>query len=61
MRQALIISLTVLVTATFTILSMNVIHGPADNNAAAHATASMDIMQMMKNARNLPDERFDAY
>ena len=61
MRQALIISMTVLVTATFTILSMNAIHRPADSNAAAHAAAPMDVMQMMKNARNLPDEQFDAY
>ena len=59
MRQALIISLTVLVTATFTILSMNAIHGPANNNAAA-GQAAMDIMQMMKNARGLPEERYDA-
>ena len=42
MRQALIISLTVIVTATLTVLSVNVIHGPAGNNTAANAPASMD-------------------
>jgi hypothetical protein len=61
MRQGLIISLTAIVTATLTILSMNVINGPMDNKTAGYAPASMDIMQMMKGARNLPDEAFDAY
>ena len=61
MRQALIISLTALATATLTILSMNAVYGPANSNSVAHVTASIDIMQMTKNARNLPDERFDAY
>jgi hypothetical protein len=61
MRHAMIISLTALATATLTILSMNAVYAPANNNSVAHTTASMDILQMTKNARNLPDERFDAY
>ena len=61
MRQGLIISLTALVTATLTILSMNVINGPVGNKTAGYAPASMEVMQMMKAARNLPNEAFDAY
>ena len=61
MRQGLIISLTVIVTATLTILSMNVINGPAVSNNAGHAQASMDIMEMMKSTRNLPSEAFEAH
>jgi hypothetical protein len=61
MRQGLIISLTAIVTATLTVLSMNAINGPAGNKAAGYAPASMDVMQMMKGARNLPDEAFDAH
>ena len=41
MRQALIISLTALATATLTILSMNAVYGPANSNSVAHATASI--------------------
>jgi hypothetical protein len=61
MRQGLIISLTAIITAALTILSMNVIHGPAGNNNAGYAPASIEIMEMMKGARNLPSEAFDAY
>jgi hypothetical protein len=61
MRQGLIISLTAIVTATLTVLSMNVINGSVGNKTASYAPASMDVMQMMKGARNLPDEAFDAY
>jgi hypothetical protein len=61
MRQGLIISLTAIVTAALTVLSMNVINGPAGNNSARYEPVSMDVMEMMKSARNLPNEAFDAY
>jgi hypothetical protein len=61
MRQGLIISLTAIVTAALTILSMHAINGPAGNNSARYQPASMDVMEMMKSARNLPNEAFDAY
>ena len=60
MRQGLIISLTAIVTAALTVLSMNVINGPATGHKPPYAPASMDIMEMMKSARNLPIEAFDA-
>ena len=61
MRQGLIISFTAIVTAALTILSMNAIHGPAGDKNASHAPASMNIMEITKGARNLPNEAFDAY
>lgn len=61
MRQGLIISLTAIVTAALTILSMHAINGPAGNNSARYEPASMEVMEMMKSARNLPNEAFDAY
>lgn len=61
MRQTLTIAFTVFVTATLTIVFMNAIHGPTGNASANLATASTSIMDMMKNARNLHEEKFDAY
>jgi hypothetical protein len=60
MRQALIIGVTVFLTATLTAITMNVIHGSADGQVTRYAPASMDIMDMMKNAKNLPSEKYDA-
>jgi len=61
MRQTLTIAVTVLVTATLTIVFMNAIHGPTTHATASFAPASPSIMDMMGNARNLPDEKFDAH
>jgi hypothetical protein len=61
MRQGLIISLTAIVTAALTILSMHAMNGPAGNNSARYEPVSMDVMEMMRSARNLPNEAFDAY
>jgi hypothetical protein len=40
---------------------MNAIHGPTSNATTSFAPASTSIMDMMRNARNLPDETFDAH
>ena len=61
MRQTLTIAFTAVVTATLTIVFMNAIHGPTSHAIASFAPASTSIMDMMSNARNLPDEKFDAH
>ena len=61
MRQTMTIAFTAVVTATLTIVFMNAIHGPTSHATASFGPASTSIMDMMRNARNLPDETFDAH
>ena len=63
MRQISIIAATALVTATVTILSMNAISSTTSKrigNVEA-AAPSVDVMQMMKDAKELPNQNYDAH
>ena len=63
MRQISIIVATAVVTATVTILSMNAISSTTFKRMgnATHALGSVDVMQMMKDAKELPNQNYDAY
>jgi hypothetical protein len=61
MRQVWIIGLTMLVTASVTAITMSAFHGSAGNRMPGYAPATVDVMGMMKGARNLPNENFDAH
>jgi hypothetical protein len=63
MRQISIVVATALVTATITILSMNAISSTMSKRTgnAAHAPPSVDVMQLMKDAKDLPNQYYDAY
>jgi hypothetical protein len=63
MRQISIIVATALVTAIVTVLSMNAISSARTTRIgdAAHAQVSVDVMQLMKDAKELPNQNYDAY
>ena len=63
MRQIFIILATALITAIVTILSMNAISSSTLKRVgnATHAPASVDVMQMMKDEKGLPNQSYDAY
>ena len=63
MRQISIIVATALVAATVTILSMNAINSTTSkrNGNVTHAPGSVDVMQMMKDAKELPNQNYDAH
>ena len=62
MRLTLIAAVSSVVVAVVAIWGPTVIIAPHPKDAnAAPASASIDAMQMMKDARNLPVERFDAH
>jgi len=63
MRQISIIVATALVTATVTILSMNAISSTTSKRPGnvTHALGSVEVMQMMKDAKELPNQNYDAY
>jgi UDP-N-acetylglucosamine enolpyruvyl transferase len=63
MRDISVIFATALVTATITILSMNAISSTTSKRMsnATRAPASVDVMQMMKDAKELPNQNYDAY
>lgn len=62
MRQTVIVVTTALVIAIAAIWGTTVItaSSPRTTNAAP-ASASIDVMQMMKDAKNLPHQQFDAH
>jgi hypothetical protein len=60
MRQGSIILATALVTATVTIFAMNAI-GSAPVGVSAKAAATVDVMKMMREAKDLPIESYQAH
>jgi hypothetical protein len=57
-----IVSALALVTAIVAIWGATVIFAhTAKNPNAALASSSIDVMQMMKDAKNLPEEKFDTH
>ena len=62
MRQTFIVAATALVVAMVGIWSATAILGNAQRQASAvPASTPVDVMQMMQNAKNLPDQQFDAH
>ena len=62
MRQIQITVAAALVMAVVAILGVTVINAKFSRHAnVAPASSSVDVMQMMKNANDLPQERYDAY
>jgi hypothetical protein len=63
MRQVIIIFATALVTAAVSIVSMNAIGSTTFKSIgiATHAPGSVDVVQMMKDAKDLPNQNYDAY
>jgi hypothetical protein len=60
MRQAIIISTTALFSALVALWVPTVIANPQKPNVAS-AAGLVGVMQMMKDARDLPDQRYDAF
>ena len=63
MRQTVIVSATTaLVTAIVAIWGTTVIIANNEKHSeAATASTSIDVMKMMRDARGLPEEKFDAH
>ena len=62
MRQNHIIISTALITIIVAILGVTVINATSLKHASvAPASSSIDLMRMMKNAKDLPEERYDAH
>lgn len=63
MRRAIIVAITAaLVTAIVASWGTTVITGHSPKNSgAAMASKPIDVMQMMKDAKDLPEEKYDAY
>ena len=58
MRQTALV-FTVALVATIVVLWGVTAHSP-QKAIAPHTSASIDVMQMMMNAKDLPDQRYDA-
>jgi hypothetical protein len=62
MRQTAIVGTAVVLTAIVTIWGSNVISGSvAKQSIAAPASPSINVMQMMKEAKDLPVQQYDAH
>ena len=60
MRDLSLIAVTALITALITAWSMHAF-GTIAPARTSFAPASMDVMKMMRNAKDLPQERYDAF
>jgi hypothetical protein len=62
MRQITIILVTAMLTAMVTVFSMIAISSNAVRSSTeAHAPDPIDIMKMMRDAKNLPNESYPAH
>ncbi len=62
MRQTAPIAVTALITAIAAIWGLTVMHASSSQqSASAPASASIDVMQIMKDAKNLPEQQYDAH
>ena len=62
MRQTVIVATAALIAAVVAIWSATAIPGNSPRQATATSVStSIDVMEMMKNAKNLPEQRFDAH
>jgi hypothetical protein len=60
MRELTLITATALITALITVWSMHALGTGAPAKTTA-ASASMSVMQMMKESKNLPEQSFDTH
>ena len=60
MREISLMAATALVTALLTVWSMHTV-GTGTPAASKTAPASVSVLQMMRDAKNLPEQRYDAY
>jgi hypothetical protein len=62
MRQTQIITAALLITGVVALLGVTVINAKSDRHASfARTSGSIDVMQMMRNAKDLPVQQFDAH
>ena len=62
MRQTQIATASALVLAVLTILGVTVINAKSSKQAVTvPASSSIDVMRMMRDAKDLPSEQFDAH
>ena len=62
MRHTPILTAAAVITAIAAILGVTVINAKSAKQAMiAPATSSIDVMQMMKEAQNLPEQQYDAH
>jgi hypothetical protein len=62
MRQGSIILATALITAAVTIFAMKAISSPPSNRKAnAEASTPVDVMKLMRDAKDLPIENYQAH
>jgi hypothetical protein len=62
MRQISIILATAVITATVTVASMMAFSsGSTRTGAVARASSAIDVMKMMKDAKDLPNESYPAH
>jgi len=62
MPRTAIVAAVLLVTAVVAILGVTVINAYSPRQVTtAPASASIDVMQMMKDAKSLPNQQFDAH
>lgn len=62
MRQITVILVTAVVTATVTVFSMMAISSnPEGSSGEAHAYAPIDVMKMMREAKDLPTQNYPAH
>ena len=61
MRQAIIISTTALLSALVALWVPTAIIANPQKPTVASAAGLVGVMQMMKDARDLPDQRYDAF
>jgi len=60
MRRTIIVASTALVTAIAAGWGATIVAHSPKNPPSVAASSSIDVMKMMKDAKNLPEERFDA-
>jgi len=62
MRQITVILVTSVFTAAVTVFSMMAISSsPVRTGADMHAAVPIDVMQMMRDAKELPNQNYPAY
>ena len=61
MRQTIIITAFAAIAATFAIWGAMAVANPQKQKSATHTSGAVDVMQMMRNAKDLPEQHYDAH
>jgi hypothetical protein len=61
MRQTFVVAATALMIAVAIAIGGNTVAKLSPQSSSSTASNSISVMQLMKNAKNLPEERFDAH